>query len=82
VRTDEWKLVADRVTGDRALYRIDRDPRELTDVSAQHQDVVSTLEELWAANAGEVAGLANEDATGPGNAELDRALAEIGYAGE
>jgi arylsulfatase A-like enzyme len=44
VRSDEWKMVAYR-DGSRELYDLDADPREESDVAADHEDVIRNLNE-------------------------------------
>jgi arylsulfatase A-like enzyme len=45
VREGRWKLLADRITGSRRLYDLERDPAERSDTAASDPERVAALEE-------------------------------------
>jgi arylsulfatase A-like enzyme len=71
-----WKLIQDRVAGEWALFDLEQDPREVSDVLEGHPDVVALLKK--ALRQAELAPGAAAD-VGPMSDEYRRVLEALGY---
>jgi arylsulfatase A-like enzyme len=86
VREGDWRLIDEPKASKQWLFDLAQDPQALTDVAAQHPDVVARLAGLLAQQAQQDAYLREKIGSAPGELVIDeqtlKELRALGYAGK
>ncbi len=86
VRDGQWRLIVEPSAGKSWLYDREADPRERTDVAAQHADVVQRMQAMLDEQAKQDRWLRETIQSTPQTLEIDektmRELRALGYAGK
>jgi arylsulfatase A-like enzyme len=81
-----WRLIDEPKASKKWLYDLAHDPKELTDVAAQHPDIVARLAKLLEQQSKQDAFLRDKIGSAPGELVIDdktmKELRALGYAGK